>query len=63
MEPENFSTEWGVLTVFPSGSEHYCSVDTRSEGERMVRNMTIADSDMTSELVWRGVTPWMKVAI
>lgn len=58
----NFSTQWGVLSVFPDGNEHYSDTEDRASAERIVENMN-KSKVLKAELVWRGVTPWIKALI
>lgn len=63
MEPENFSTQWGVFITWPDGDEAWDAMKDRATAERMIKNMTTAPSTIKAELVWRGVTPWIKASI
>lgn len=63
MEPENFSTQWGVLWNYTDGVSDYHDVKDRATAERIIKNVREANNGITVELVWRGVTPWIKASI
>lgn len=64
MEDEmHFSTEWGSHWTFADGSETWHDAQSRESVERMIANVREANNGIAVELVWRGVTPWMKALI
>lgn len=61
MEPENFSTQWGTAIKWPNGDETWDATEDRETAERIIKAMS--GSHIKAELVWRGVTPWVKAVI
>mgnify|MGYP000877841532 CR=1 FL=1 len=56
----NVTTEWGVHWVGDRGRYKDSPVDDRETAETIVRNVKNSEGTLYAEVIWRGVTPWLK---
>jgi len=57
MNPQDFSTEWGVAWSLPE-SHGTSSADSRAQAEKIVRNMKTAGHQ--ARVVWRSISAWQE---